>query len=448
MRYLNSLAVNADNSAMRHSETKRHERLLHLFAIIPILWVLVALTTGTERKVVMMSAMVALLGVIVSTAFHLRSGSAHSEHESLDQRLNRIARATQIISDIGPYSNDDKKRTAVLQAGSVGLGTDLITLYSIDSSTGCIEAESTQEVNSDMEEAFLSLFGQRLTDRSETNALFIDDMAHCESQLPNCHGVFSNQDISQIVACPISSDTRIVGALVCYFKDKCVRHEELICGIEVLAAQASTALSYTSSLEESRSMVEELAGHNQELSLQATADGLTGLHNHRKFQQELNDLCNRSASKPDRKFCVIMADVDHFKIYNDTFGHRQGDAVLQKVSLAMADGLKQGDIAARYGGEEFAMILLRTDKNTAFDVAERVRNTISQLPLEKGSATVSMGVAEYPTDATSPGELIECADRALYQAKKSGRNRVFIWETSAAEASSNKTGSHPKNKAA
>jgi diguanylate cyclase (GGDEF)-like protein len=431
---------------MRRSENKHHVQLLHLFAIIPILWVLLALALNTERRMVMVGTAVALLGVVISSVFSLRIRTAPTAHDSLDQRLNKVTQATQIISDLGPYSVVEKKIAAVLNAGSVALGTDMITLYSIDSSTGCIEAESTQEVDSNIEESFLCLFGQRLTDRSDTNALLIDNIQHYESQMPTYQGVFSSQGVARIVACPISSDTRIVGALVGYFKDKTVRPEELICGIQVLAAQASTALSYTSSLEESRFMVEELAGNNQELSLQATADGLTGLHNHRKFQQELNDLCNASARKPDRKFCVIMADVDHFKIYNDTFGHRQGDAVLQKVSLAMADGLKQGDIAARYGGEEFAMIILRTDKNAAYDVAERIRSTISQLPLEKGAATVSMGVAEFPTDGTSPGELIECADRALYQAKKSGRNRVFVWETPAADSTSDRA--NMKRKAA
>lgn len=431
---------------MRRSENKHHVQLLHLFAIIPILWVLLALALNTERRMVMVGTAVALLGVVISSVFSLRIRTAPTAHDSLDQRLNKVTQATQIISDLGPYSVVEKKIAAVLNAGSVALGTDMITLYSIDSSTGCIEAESTQEVDSNIEESFLCLFGQRLTDRSDTNALLIDNIQHYESQMPTYQGVFSSQGVARIVACPISSDTRIVGALVGYFKDKTVRPEELICGIQVLAAQVSTALSYTSSLEESRFMVEELAGNNQELSLQATADGLTGLHNHRKFQQELNDLCNASARKPDRKFCVIMADVDHFKIYNDTFGHRQGDAVLQKVSLAMADGLKQGDIAARYGGEEFAMIILRTDKNAAYDVAERIRSTISQLPLEKGAATVSMGVAEFPTDGTSPGELIECADRALYQAKKSGRNRVFVWETPAADSTSDRA--NMKRKAA
>lgn len=433
---------------MRHADTKHHARLLQLFAIIPILWVLLALASNTERRLVTVGALVAFVGVVASAVFYKRSGNAASAHDSLNQRLRRIAQATQIISDLGPYSDEDKKISAVLRAGCIGLDTDLITIYSIDSSTGCIEAESTQAVDHDMEEAFLSLFGQQLTDRSDTNALTIVDVPGCESQVPDYQGVFTNRNISMIAACPISSDTRIVGAIAGYFRNKSVRPQELICAIEVLAAQASTALSYTSSLEESRSMVEELAGHNLELSLQATADGLTGLHNHRKFQQELNDLCNRCSGKTDRKFCVIMADVDHFKIYNDTFGHRQGDAVLQQVSLAMADGLKQGDIAARYGGEEFAMILLRTDKNTAFDVAERIRSTISQLSLEEGSTTVSMGVAEFPTDAACPGELIECADRALYQAKKSGRNRVFIWEAPSAESNTDQTDSIQKNKAA
>lgn len=216
-----------------------------------------------------------------------------------------------------------------------------------------------------------------------------------------------------------------------FYTSEVTAQEDKVFTIEVLSNQASTALSYALSLEQSRFLLDDLAGENQELSVQATVDGLTGLPNHRTFQQTLNDVCRRSLGKNGRPLCVAMVDVDHFKIYNDTHGHREGDAVLQKLGKIMAAGLRQGDFAARYGGEEFTMIFQNTTNDNAFAAADRVRRAIAEQTFRKGVVTVSMGLAEFPLDAATPGELIERADKALYHAKVTGRNRVFAWGTMA-----------------
>lgn len=122
-----------------------------------------------------------------------------------------------------------------------------------------------------------------------------------------------------------------------------------------------------------------------------------------------------------------MVDVDHFKIYNDTHGHPEGDAVLKEVSALMSAGLRGGDLAARYGGEEFAIVFDGANKEAACVAAERIRRAIADHSFAKGSVTVSMGVAEFPVDTSDSGELIELADKALYHAKSIGRNRVFGW---------------------
>jgi diguanylate cyclase (GGDEF)-like protein/putative nucleotidyltransferase with HDIG domain len=349
--------------------------------------------------------------------------------ESLNARLRRITTATQIIADLGPNADLATTKRTMVEAGRLALDTEMVALFTIDPCTGQIESECTDGVTETLQQAFLDLFAQQLTDRSERHAWIVTDAANIETPNKEAAGVLGDCGICTVLACPIRSESSAAGAIVGFYTSAVPQPEERIYAIEALSAQASTALSYSLSLEQSRFMLDDLAGANQELSVQATVDGLTGLPNHRTFQQALTDLCRKTLGKSGRPFCVVMVDVDNFKIYNDTYGHREGDSVLRKVSKTMASGLRQGDLAARYGGEEFAMIFQRADREAAFVAADRIRRSIAEQSLHKGIATVSMGVAEFPVDAATPGELIERADKALYHAKATGRNRVFAWGT-------------------
>lgn len=229
------------------------------------------------------------------------------------------------------------------------------------------------------------------------------------------------------MASPIRSEVGASGALAAFYPtDQPVKSYNCIIG--AIAAQASAMISYSMTIEQSSSLLDDLAGVNQELSVQATIDGLTGLANHRTFQQTLQELCRHtSASRGNRSFCLIMSDVDHFKIYNDTYGHQAGDTVLRTVARVLSSKLRQGDMAARYGGEEFALILKGVNKDQAKAIVNRIRSTVSRQAFDKGTVTISMGIAEYPIDATKSSELIEKADRALYHAKITGRNRIVAW---------------------
>jgi len=170
----------------------------------------------------------------------------------------------------------------------------------------------------------------------------------------------------------------------------------------------------------------------------ATTDGLTGLTNHRTFQQRFADLLERAA-RNGGKVALLLCDVDHFKKVNDTYGHPIGDEVLRRVARVMQDVPRKIDIPARYGGEEFAVLLDNVDVAQAKAVAERIRIEISRVVVEteKGpfSVTESIGVAGFPDDGRDRATLIERADLALYHAKHSGRNRVMTWgEAQAARA--------------
>ncbi|HLG19713.1 MAG TPA: diguanylate cyclase [Bdellovibrionota bacterium] len=163
----------------------------------------------------------------------------------------------------------------------------------------------------------------------------------------------------------------------------------------------------------------------------AVHDGLTGLFNHRYFQNSLQQELER-AKRFKKKFCLILFDVDHFKKYNDINGHPMGDRLLKGVAQLMMEAIRKIDVAARYGGEEFVIITAETDHKGTMILADRLRETIANHPFHNREkqpdkiVSVSMGVAEYPTHGETKELLIEAADKALYRAKKEGRNRVFL----------------------
>lgn len=168
---------------------------------------------------------------------------------------------------------------------------------------------------------------------------------------------------------------------------------------------------------------EMLQKKNEELERLSITDGLTGLVNHRFLVQRLNEEGIR-ANRYHHEFSVLMADVDHFKQYNDEFGHPAGDEVLRRVADILRASVRPGDTAARYGGEEFAVVMPETPAAEAFEIAEHVRARVASEAFPGKKITLSIGVAEFPNDADLPHAVIAAADRALYEAKRDGRNRT------------------------
>jgi diguanylate cyclase (GGDEF)-like protein len=168
---------------------------------------------------------------------------------------------------------------------------------------------------------------------------------------------------------------------------------------------------------------ETLRKKNEELELLSTTDSLTGLSNHRSLMKRLDDEVARFR-KDHRGFSVLVGDVDHFKQYNDAFGHPAGDEVLQTIAEIMRDSTRKVDCCARYGGEEFVIVLPDTAIADALDTAEHIRARVAAKKFNGRKMTLSIGVASFPEDADDAESIIAVADEALYQAKREGRDRT------------------------
>lgn len=171
-----------------------------------------------------------------------------------------------------------------------------------------------------------------------------------------------------------------------------------------------------------------LASRIRSLEQDSMTDGLTGLFNRRIFDLQLLRLLNLSHHQ-NSSLALLMVDVDNFKKFNDTFGHDQGDIVLQQVSLLLTQAARKSDYVCRYGGEEFTIILPDTGLETANNIAERIRSQIESKEFNGNTVTVSVGVSVYNGEENlDVNNLFKRADSALYQAKQSGRNQVAVYE--------------------
>ncbi len=162
----------------------------------------------------------------------------------------------------------------------------------------------------------------------------------------------------------------------------------------------------------------------------ATTDGLTELYNHRFFQDQMK-MQIAHCKRYDSQFSMIIVDIDHFKKFNDTYGHQAGDAVLKQVAQTLKNNTRATDIVCRYGGEEMSIVLTNTDKEEAIMNAHRICDAVADRVFKLSATqtthvTISVGVSTFPEDGETPQQIIEVADQGLYYAKEHGRNQVGL----------------------
>lgn len=184
-------------------------------------------------------------------------------------------------------------------------------------------------------------------------------------------------------------------------------------------------------LEESKREVVQLKENLEKVTTESNRDFLTGVGNRKAFEHKLGELTQWVQQTPGADLCLLMLDIDHFKKFNDKFGHLIGDEVLRKVGGALHDTVKGKDFVGRYGGEEFAVLLPNTPLSGALIVAENIRKHIQETQLLRkdtntfvDQVTVSIGAARYRPEKDSVAVFISRADNALYRSKMGGRNRV------------------------
>lgn len=221
--------------------------------------------------------------------------------------------------------------------------------------------------------------------------------------------------VGSLISAPLVSGERIIGILRVDSETPNTFVTDDLRFLRVLAMLAAVSIENA-----------QLYRRTEELAI---TDGLTGLYVHRHFQERLGEELGRAA-RSHSPLSFLMIDIDHFKKYNDRYGHSVGDIVLKRVAKILKEKAGAGSIVARYGGEEFAVVLPMVEKDTACRIAESIRSAIFEKIIsvrrEKTNIAVSVGVAAFPVDAVVKEEIIKLADDALLRAKRTGRNRVEV----------------------
>lgn len=223
----------------------------------------------------------------------------------------------------------------------------------------------------------------------------------------------AKKKFKSLIETPLISEDKVIGIIrMDSMKDSIYTHDDLRL-LDIIADLGAVAIENAI-----------LYSKTQELAIK---DGLTGLAVRRYFMERFQEELKR-ASRKKGELALLIIDIDHFKEYNDKFGHTAGDLVLKHMARVLSSMGREGDIVARYGGEEMALLLLGVDREKAAAEAEAIRQKIEKEPLmlrrHRANLTVSIGVATYPRDATFEAELIKIADERLYKAKALGRNRT------------------------
>jgi diguanylate cyclase (GGDEF)-like protein len=230
-----------------------------------------------------------------------------------------------------------------------------------------------------------------------------------------------NSGVESGIIVPLIVGARVVGTLACWSRQPDAYSEDDEKVLEMMASQVATAVV--------------AADHAETSERRAMHDPLTGLPNRRQLTEDITSQFSGLAEVGQRA-AIAMIDVDHFKRLNDDFGHRVGDVTLQKVASVMRLSIRDADRIYRYGGEEFVVIFADVGRSEATILAERLLKAVSETPLSGdqlepvGPVTITAGLSLMPEHSGDFGELIELADKAMYRAKESGRNRVVVWDES------------------
>ena len=342
-----------------------------------------------------------------------------------DRRLNEVALLYDLSRLIDSATDIEQVYKAVVTQIMKILPCENCTLFLLDKPNKRLEPRATRGRAVNLLEHFVFEKGQGVSGwvASRGKQVVIHDL----DKAPNVLNVESlPARIRSFVAMPMRVHNTVVGVLHVSHADPNIFSPDDIALLAIIAGQAAVTIERT----------EEL--HN--LETLAITDGLTRTYNHRYFQMRLEDELKR-CKRYRLPLSMLIIDVDHFKAINDQYGHASGDAVLRDMGTLLRQCMRDTEIVARWGGEEFGVLLPQTSAEQAYIAAERLRVSVETRDFRSVDGqpirvTISLGLAGYPVNGAAHSELIEAADRALYAAKRGGRNRVGTGDTAVAVVAS------------
>jgi diguanylate cyclase (GGDEF)-like protein len=344
--------------------------------------------------------------------------------EALQQRLAQLGalfRISQLASEGG---NLGVALNSMLEIAAEVIPQGQSAILLLDEKKGTLSVKAGQGYGANVQYLEISL-GNGVTGRcaqtGETQVISdLDDIPQ-DRYIPGVPGARSE------VAVPLIAEGRIIGVFNAESVEPFAFEPEEVQTLTVIARQAAQVIRSAQLLEETRRL--------------AITDSLTELYNRRHFTRGLEENLSRAA-RYDERLALILLDVDHFKRVNDRFGHHVGDRCLQLIAHVLRESVRESDQIARIGGEEFAVLLQRADQDLVLSIADRLRDRIQNLVLDEDPTlpidlTASVGVAFFPEQAEEPKGLFRLADKALYEAKRLGRNRIAVFSGTSEAGSRN-----------
>ncbi len=319
--------------------------------------------------------------------------------------LQQISQAISSILDISEllkYLND-------IIIGVMGVNYSTIVLF--DEKSGRLKVQATNIANlGDLATLSDNINNSMLSKVMDNGQYFLENYVD-QHLYPFTQG----REVNSLICVPLNTKSRKYGLVLVEHKLSCAFDDDNVRLLDIISQQVGIAM--------------ENADLYQKMQELATKDGLTGIYNRQYFQQRL-EAEFRNTQKGNYPLSVAIFDIDHFKRFNDTFGHLFGDKVLKSITNSVSGSLRENDIFARFGGEEFILLFPRTNLNEAYEKVEFLRKMVGQHIVKDNlvtvSVTVSFGVSSFNECALSENELLRSADDALYEAKASGRNCVKV----------------------
>ena len=366
---------------------------------------------GTTVPVEISVAITTERGAVITHAFARDISSRRQVEQAMAAHLHDLARLLSVARDLGRPTAATDGRAAICEAARELAAADLALFFEADPGGEVLVA--TGMAGERLASNPITLDGrQSLTARvfASPNPEFVGDM---ETDERIDHEVASRMDVRAAFFQPVARDGRPIGVLVVYWREAMTGVSERVRSLlELFATQVAGVVERTDLMSRLESL--------------ARTDSLTGLANRRALEETLVGELAR-ADRSGQPLSVVMLDIDHFKAYNDRKGHQAGDGLLRELAAAWARELRTSDTLARFGGEEFLAVLPATDSAAASAVADRLRRAMP------AAATISAGVATWETHETMV-DLVARADAALYEAKRLGRDRIELANSSGVKA--------------